>query len=100
MKKFYKIITLLLLFAFLSTYSPLNETNLNLENNNNFFNIKKIIVKNNFLVKKNNVYEKLDKMYNKSIFLIKRKDIEEALKTINFLEKIEVKKKISRHNNS
>ena len=33
MKKFYKIITLLLLFAFLSTYSPLNETNLNLENN-------------------------------------------------------------------
>ena len=93
MKKFYKIITLLLLFAFLSTYSPLNETNLNLENNNNFFNIKKIIVKNNFLVKKNNVYKKLDKMYNKSIFLIKRKDIEEALKTINFLEKIEVKKR-------
>ena len=50
MKKFYKIITLLLLFAFLSTYSPLNETNLNLENNNNFFNIKKIIVKNNVYI--------------------------------------------------
>ena len=67
MKKFYKIITLLLLFAFLSTYSP-NKSNLNLENDNNFFNIKKIIVKNNLLIKKNHVYEKLDKIYNKNIF--------------------------------
>jgi len=92
MKKFYKIITLLLLFAFLSTYSP-NKSNLNLENDNNFFNIKKIIVKNNLLIKKNHVYEKLDKIYNKNIFLVKRKDIEEALKKINFLKKIEVKKR-------
>jgi len=92
MKKFYKIITLLLLLAFLSTYSP-NKSNLNLENDNNFFNIKKIIIKNNLLIKKSYVYEKLDKIYNKSIFLVKRKDIEEALKKINFLKKIEVKKR-------
>ena len=92
MKKFYKIIILLLLFAFLSTYTP-NESNLNLKNNNNFFNIKKIIVKNNLLVKKKYIYEKLDKIYNKNIFSVKREDIEEALKTINFLGKIEVKKR-------
>ena len=45
------------------------------------------------LVKKDDVYEKLDIIYNKNIFLIKREDMEESLKEINFLEKIEVKKK-------
>ena len=32
-------------------------------------------------------------IYNKNIFSVKREDIEEALKTINFLGKIEVKKR-------
>ena len=35
----------------------------------------------------------MSEIYNKNIFLIKRKDIEDTLKEINFLEKIEVKKK-------
>ena len=45
------------------------------------------------MVKKSNVKEKLGQIYNKNIFLIERKDIEESLKEIDFLKKVEVKKK-------
>jgi cell division septal protein FtsQ len=55
--------------------------------------INKIVILNNLLVKKNNIKEKLGQIYNKNIFLIERKDIEESLKEIDFLKKVEVKKK-------
>ena len=35
----------------------------------------------------------MGQIYNKNIFLIERKDIEESLKEIDFLKKVEVKKK-------
>ena len=92
MKKFYRIFLLLIIFIFLSTYSP-NKFDLTLGNNSDFFKINKIVILNNLLVKKSNVKEKLGQIYNKNIFLIKRNDIEESLKEIDFLEKIEVKKK-------
>ena len=92
MKKFYRVTLLLVVFIFLSTYSP-NKLDLTLETNEAFFKIQKIVILNNSLVKKNDVYEKLDQIYNKNIFLIKREDMEESLEEINFLEKIEVKKK-------
>ena len=50
-------------------------------------------MKNNLLVDRNEVLSKLNQVYSKNIFLIKRKDIEESLQKINFLKKIEVKKK-------
>ena len=92
MKKFYRIFLLLIIFIFLSTYSP-NKFDLTLENNSDFFKINKIVILNNLLVKKNNIKEKLGQIYNKNIFLIERKDIEESLKEIDFLKKVEVKKK-------
>ena len=92
MKKFYRVILLLIAFIFLSTYNP-NKFNLISEKSNSFFEIKNIIIINNFLLTKTTVNEKLSHIYNKNIFLIKRKDIEESLKEIDFLEKIEVKKK-------
>ena len=92
MKKFYRIFLLLIIFIFLSTYSP-NKFDLTLENNSDFFKINKIVILNNLLIKKGNVKEKLGQIYNKNIFLIERKDIEESLKEIDFLEKVEVKKK-------
>ena len=92
MKKFYRIFLLLIIFIFLSTYSP-NKFDLTLENNSDFFKINKIVILNNLLVKKSNVKEKLGQIYNKNIFLIERKDIEESLKEIDFLKKVEVKKK-------
>ena len=92
MKKLYRIILLILVFIFLSTYSP-SGFNLILQKDNTFLKVQKIEIVNNSLIKGSEIKEKLSKIYNKNIFLIKRKDIEDPLKEINFLEKIEVKKK-------
>ena len=92
MKKFYRIFLLLILFIFTTTYNP-NKFDFVSENNNKFFKIQKVVITGNFLVEKNHIYKKLEKIYNKNIFFIKRKDLEDSLKNIDFLEKIEVKKK-------
>jgi len=92
MKKLYRIALLLIVLIFLSTYNP-NKFGLILEEKNTFFEIKNIKIVNNSLIKKSEILEKLSKIYNKNIFLIKRNDIEDPLKKINFLNKIEVKKK-------
>ena len=92
MKKLYRIVLLIIVLIFLSTYNP-SEFNLILQKNNTLLKIQKIEIVNNFLIKDSEIKEKLSKIYNKNIFLIKRKDIEDPLKEINFLKKIEVKKK-------
>ena len=92
MKKFYRIFLLITILVFLSTYNS-NKFEENIENNNTFFQIKKIIISNNLLINKDHILEKLNKIYDKNIFLIKRRDIEESLQNVNFLKKIEVKKK-------
>jgi len=92
MKKFYRIIILIIALIFLTTYSP-GKFDLNEKNENTFFNVKNIIITNNNLTKKSEVSEKLNKIYDKNIFFIKREDIEQSLKSIDFLEKVEVKKK-------
>jgi len=92
MKKLYRIVLLITVLIFLSTYSP-SEFNLALEKNNAFLKIEKILIVDNFLIKNSKIEEKLSKIYNKNIFLIKRKNIEESLKDINFLEKVEVRKR-------
>ena len=99
MKKFSRIFLLLIAFIFLSTYNP-NKFNLISNKNSNFFKVKNIIVVNNFLLKKATVNKRLKQMYNKNIFLIKRHDIEVLLSEIDFLKKIEVKKKVPKHINS
>ena len=93
MKKLYRLILLLIVFIFLSTFNP-SKFSLISKKNSEFFEIQNIKIVNNFLIKKSEVYGKLGQIYNKNIFLIKRKDIEESLKEIDFLEKIEVKKNI------
>ena len=92
MNKFYRIFLLLTTFIFLSSYNP-NQFNLISEKNNKFFKIQNIIIVNNFLIKESVINEKLREIYNKNIFLIKRKDTEKLLKDIEFLKKIEVKKR-------
>ena len=92
MKKFYRVFLLIITLIFLSTYNP-SKFDANLKNDNIFFKIQKIIISNNLLVDRNEVLSKLNQVYGKNIFLIKRKDIEESLQKINFLKKIEVKKK-------
>ena len=92
MKKLYRIVLLVIALIFLSTYSP-SGFDLISQKNNTFLKIQKIEIVNNFLIKDSEIKEKLSKIYDKNIFFVKRKDIEDPLKEINFLEKVEVKKK-------
>ena len=92
MKKLYRIVLFFITFIFLSTYSP-NHFYSTLEKDDTFFKIKNIIITNNFLIEEKKIINKLQKIYDKNIFFIKRRDIEEPLREINFLKKIEVKKK-------
>ena len=91
MKKLYRIILLLLIFSFLTTYSP-KEINV-LPNKSSFFKIKNIEIINNYLISTNTIDEKMNKIYGKNILFIKRKDIQSLLSSIDFLKKIEVRKK-------
>ena len=92
MKKLYKIVTLLVLFLLLTTYSP-SELNIFPKKKNIFFRIQNIEVINNHLINKDVIVKKLLKIYEKNILFVKRSDIERPLKTIDFLDRIEVKKK-------
>ena len=92
MKKLYRIIILLAALTFLTTYSP-SEFNVFPKKNNFFFKIKNIKIVNNHLIEESKIIEKLAKIYGKNILFIERNDIERPLKSIDFLEKIEVKKK-------
>ena len=92
MKKFYKIILLLLVFIFLSTYNP-KELNFTTNKNEYFFKIKNIEVNNNILIGSDKILSELNEIYNQNIFLIKKSDIKKPLKNMNFLKEIEVKKK-------
>ena len=92
MKKFYRIALLLTVLILLSTFNP-TELNLISKKNETLFKIKNIEIKNNLLISQNEIKEKLSNIYKKNIFFIRKKDIEEPIEEINFLEKIEVKKK-------
>ncbi len=92
MKKIYKIITLTIVFIFLTTYSP-NALNVFPQKKNFLFEIQNIEIINNHLIDKKKIRKRLSKINNKSIIFIKRNDIERSLESIKFLEKIEVKKK-------
>ena len=92
MKKFYRIIILLIVLIFLTTYSP-NVLNVFPKKKNFFFKIQNIEVINNYLINKSEITEKLTQIYEKNILFVDRNDIERPLKSIDFLEKIEVKKK-------
>ena len=92
MRKFYKVFLLIIVLVFLTTYTP-SKFEKNLKNNNTFFKIQKIVILNNLLVKEEDILSKIDLLYGKNIFLIKGKDIKKSLENLNFLKKIEVKKK-------
>ena len=92
MKKFYRITLLLALLIFLSTFNP-TELNLISKKNDTLFQIKNIEIKNNLLIDKSELKKKLHNIYKKNIFFIREKDIEGPIGEIDFLEKVEVKKK-------
>ena len=92
MKKLYRTIILLTVLIFLTTYSP-NEFNVFPKKKNFFFKIKNIKIVNNYLIDESKIIDKLTEIYEKNILFIERNDIKRPLKSIDFLEKIEIKKK-------
>ena len=93
MKKLYRIIILLAALIFLTTYSPSGFNHFP-KKKNLFLKIQNIEIINNHLINENEIVEKLAHIYEKNILFIERNDIERPLKSIGFLEKIEVKKNI------
>ena len=92
MKKFYRTALLLILLIFLSTFNPI-ELDLISKKSDALFKIKNIEIKNNLLIDKSEIKKKLHNIYKKNIFFIRGKDIEEPIGEIDFLKKVEVKKK-------
>tara|TARA_B100000029_G_C17538048_1_gene945626 strand:- start:266 stop:949 length:684 start_codon:yes stop_codon:yes gene_type:complete len=92
MKSLYKILLLVTVFTFLTTYSP-KKDNLEESTKKFFLNIKKIEVTNHNKIKESEIIEKLNHIIGKNIIFIKSTEIEEPLVSIDFLKKIEVKKK-------
>ena len=92
MKKFYRTALLLILLIFLSTFNPI-ELDLISKKSDTLFKIKNIEIKNNLLIDKSEIKKKLHNVYKKNIFFIREKDIEGPIGGIDFLEKVEVKKK-------
>ena len=92
MTKTYKIIILLFTFIFLTTYAPKNLNIIDKEENG-FFKIKKIKVTNNHKIKENIIIKKLNHIYNKNIIFLTNKDILTYLLNLDYLERVEVKKK-------
>ena len=92
MKKFYTIIALLLTLIFLTTYTP-NQFDVFSKKKNHFFEIRNIEIINNNIISENEITKKLFHIYGKNILFIEGSDLQKPLKSIDFLEKIEVKKK-------
>ena len=72
MKKLYRITVLLIVFIFLSTYSP-KELQISSQEKNVFFGVKKIEIKNVYLIDKKEIIKKLNQINNKNILFIKKK---------------------------
>jgi len=92
MNKTYKIILLLFTCIFLTTYTPKNLNIIN-KKENGFFKIKKIIVTNNQRIKENIIITRLEHIYKKNIIFITSKDILTHILHLDYLDRIEVKKK-------
>ena len=92
MNKVYKLIILLVTLLLLTTYTP-KEINVFSAKKSSIFKIKKIHIYNNNLIKEEEIFEKIKKIKNKNIFFLKKKEIEQPLYKINYIDKIEVKKR-------
>ena len=92
MNKLYRIVLLLVTFIFLTTYTP-NQFKTFSKKKNHFFKIQNIEINNNHIISKKEIIQKLTHIYGKNILFIAGDDLQRPLKSIDFLEKIEVKKR-------
>ena len=92
MNNIYRIILLLGTLFLLSTYTPKDSKIIN-KKVYNFFKIKEISVSNAKIINENDILKKLNNVYGKNILFLKKESIKKPLVSVDFLEKIEVKKK-------
>ena len=92
MKKFYKISLLFLSLIFLTTFNPIEFNNFK-KKNNYFFKVKYLEVTGNQITNQKDIINKLSQIIDQNIFFVEKKDIEVALKEIDFVGNIDVKKK-------
>ena len=85
MKK--SIIGLIVLFIFLTTYSPKFDFRVS-----DRLNIKKIEIENNSTLKSDEITEKINFLYKENLFFLNIVDIEKNLKTIDLIESFRIKK--------
>tara|TARA_B100000029_G_scaffold515090_1_gene620544 strand:- start:3072 stop:3755 length:684 start_codon:yes stop_codon:yes gene_type:complete len=92
MKRTNKIILLLFALIFLTTYNP-KQLNFTEKDHYSFFKIKNIQINNNKKIRQKDVIERLNHIYGKNIISLSNNDIQNSLLDIDFLKKIELKKK-------
>lgn len=85
MKKSY--FWLLLLFIFLTTYTPKS-----FFSPNSNLSIKKITIENNMVLNETEIKEEISFLYNENLFFLKLRDIEKKLEKISFIESFSIKK--------
>ena len=88
MKKFYKIIILILSFTLFSTYFP------NLPNNKSsyFFPIKNIEIENNKIIKKDDLIRELKNLIGKNLLFINPDTVKLSILKFNFISSFKIKK--------
>ena len=78
---------LIVLFVFLTTYTPKFSFN-----TNSVLNIQKIIIENNLIIESGKIKKKLIFLYDKNLFFLNNKTIQEKLKNEDFIESFSTKK--------
>ena len=78
---------LIVLFVFLTTYTPKFSLN-----TNSVLNIQKIIIENNLIIESGKIKKKLIFLYDKNLFFLNNKTIQEKLKNEDFIESFSTKK--------
>ena len=78
---------LIVLFVFLTTYTPKFSFN-----TNSVLNIQKIIIENNLIIESGKIKKKLVFLYDKNLFFLNNKTIQEKLKNEDFIESFSAKK--------
>jgi len=92
MKNISKIALLLVTLILLTTYSFKTTSSL-ITSENTFFKIKKIKVINTDIINENKIIDNLNVLYGKNIITLSSFEVENPLKSIDFIDKIEIKKR-------
>ena len=78
---------LIILFIFLTTYTPKSDFNVNSD-----FSIKKIEIEGNYILNSEEIVQRLNFLYRESLFFLSLKKIQENLKNETFIESFILKK--------